>query len=107
MIAIVAGLWQLEALRAGLTIERVAVGAIPVTVFRPATTAPAPVVVIAHGFAGSQQLMQPFAVTLARNGFLALTFDFPGHGRNPVPLQGGHRRRCGPLGRAAGRARRR
>ena len=89
MIAIVAGLWQLETLRAGLRIERVAVGAIPVTVFRPAATGPAPVVVIAHGFAGSQQLMQPFAVTLARNGFLALTFDFPGHGRNPVPLQGG------------------
>ena len=49
----------------------------------------APVVVIAHGFAGSQQLMQPFAVTLARNGYLAVTFDFPGHGRNPQPLLGG------------------
>ncbi len=89
MIAIAVGLWQLEALRAGLTISRTSVGTIPVTVFRDAAEAPAPVVVVAHGFSGSQQLMQPFAVTLARNGFIVLTFDFPGHGRNPVPLQGG------------------
>jgi hypothetical protein len=89
VIAILAGLWQLEALRAGLTIERATVGAIPVTVFRPDSATPAPVVVVAHGFAGSQQLMQPFAVTLAHSGFIVLTFDFPGHGRNPVPLQGG------------------
>ncbi len=46
-------------------------------------------VVVAHGFAGSQQLMLPFAVTLARNGYIAVTFDFPGHGRNPQPLLGG------------------
>ncbi len=44
---------------------------------------------IAHGFDGSQQLMQPFAETLARNGYVAVTFDFPGHGRNPAPLAGG------------------
>ena len=48
----------------------------PVTIFQPQSAAPAPVVVIAHGFAGSQQLMQPFAETLARNGYIAVTFDF-------------------------------
>lgn len=72
----------------GLTITRATVGATPVTVFRPATPAAAPVVVIAHGFAGSQQLMQPFALSLARNGYLAVTFDFLGHGRNPQPMRG-------------------
>ena len=45
-------------------------------------------IVIAHGFAGSQQLMQPFAVTFARAGYIAVTFDFLGHGRNPRPLGG-------------------
>ena len=32
--------------------------------------------------------MQPFAETLARNGYIAVTFDFLGHGRNPVPMRG-------------------
>jgi dienelactone hydrolase len=45
-------------------------------------------VLIGHGFAGSRQLMHPFAVTLARNGYVAVVFDFPGHGRNPTPLAG-------------------
>ncbi|MGD5403808.1 alpha/beta fold hydrolase, partial [Xanthomonas citri pv. citri] len=32
--------------------------------------------------------MHPFAETLARNGYVAVTFDFLGHGRNPVPMHG-------------------
>lgn len=91
LLAVAAALWQLRDATAGLRVTRSLVGPIPATVFAPASAAPAsaPVVVIAHGFAGSQQLMQPFAVTLARNGYLAVTFDFPGHGRNPAPLTGG------------------
>jgi hypothetical protein len=88
-VAIVTALWQLGSSTDGLTIVRTQLGATPVTLFRPAAGKAAPAVVIAHGFAGSQQLMQPFAVTLARNGFVAVTFDFPGHGRNTTPLPGG------------------
>jgi pimeloyl-ACP methyl ester carboxylesterase len=43
---------------------------------------------VAHGFAGSQPLMAAFATAFARNGFIAITFDFPGHGRHPQPLSG-------------------
>lgn len=86
LLAIATALWQLAAGTQGLEITRHRVGDIPVTLFRPAGGKPAPVIVIAHGFAGSQQLMQPFAVTLARNGYLAVTFDFPGHGANPAPF---------------------
>jgi len=32
--------------------------------------------------------MQAFAYTFARNGLIAVTFDFLGHGRNPGPLAG-------------------
>jgi dienelactone hydrolase len=90
LLAIAFGVRQLERARQGVTITTQHLGLTPVTVFRPAhPSGPAPVVLIAHGFAGSQQLMQPFALTLARNGYVAITFDFPGHGRNPAPMTGG------------------
>jgi hypothetical protein len=65
------------------------VGDIPTTIWKKSHGLPAPVVVIAHGFSGSRQLMAPMATTLARNGYVAVTFDFSGHGRNPVPMAGG------------------
>jgi len=90
LFAIAVGVARLEGLSDGVAVENQRLGTTPVTVFRPApSTAAAPVVLIAHGFAGSQQLMQPFALTLARNGYLAITFDFPGHGRNAAPMRGG------------------
>jgi pimeloyl-ACP methyl ester carboxylesterase len=88
MAAIAVGALGLRDASDGLRITRAAVGPTPITIFRPDLKAPAPVVVIAHGFAGSQQLMQPFATTLARNGYIAVTFDFLGHGRNPLPMRG-------------------
>ena len=78
LAAIGAALWQLERAKADLIITHTGVGHIPVTVFRAPATTKGPVVVIAHGFAGSQQLMQPFAQTLAHNGYIAVTFDFTG-----------------------------
>ncbi|WP_295454727.1 alpha/beta fold hydrolase [uncultured Thiodictyon sp.] len=86
LAAIGTGLWHLTGATAGLRVETQRLGEIPVTVYHPAGGTPAPVVIIAHGFAASQQLMQPYAVTLARNGYLAVTFDFPGHGRNAQPF---------------------
>ncbi|KQT77960.1 alpha/beta hydrolase [Methylobacterium sp. Leaf466] len=88
LIAIAAALWHLQAATRGLVVEAVSVDGTPATVFRAAGAPPGPVVVIAHGFAGSQQLMLPFATTLAHSGYVAVTFDFPGHGRNPAPLTG-------------------
>ena len=88
LVAIAAGLWKLQAAVDGLAVQHVDIGATPATIFRLKDAGPAPVVVIAHGFAGSQELMQPFAVTLARNGYVAMTFDFLGHGKNPEPLHG-------------------
>ena len=88
MVAVIIGLFQLELGRNDLRITKANVGETPITIFRSLSSAPAPVIVIAHGFAGSQQLMQPFAETLARNGYIAVTFDFLGHGRNPSPMRG-------------------
>jgi pimeloyl-ACP methyl ester carboxylesterase len=87
-VAILIGLFELHEDSRDLNVTRTVVGETPVTVFRRQSAAPAPVIMIAHGFAGSQQLMQPFAETLARNGYIAVTFDFLGHGRNPAPMHG-------------------
>ena len=100
--AIAVALSMLWRAGSGVDTEHAWLGPTPVTVYRPASDRRAeasangteaqlgglPVVVIAHGFAGSQQLMQAYAVTLARNGYLAVTFDFYGHGRNLQPLAG-------------------
>lgn len=72
----------------GLSVTRAEVDGTPVTLYAAEGAAPGPAVLIAHGFAGSQGLMAPFATTLARSGYLAITYDALGHGRNPRPMRG-------------------
>lgn len=84
---VVVSIWHLEAARNGLIIESFTADQTPVTLYRqPGRTGP--MVVIAHGFAGSRQLMSAFSLDLARAGYTAVSFDFEGHGRNPVPMSG-------------------
>jgi len=87
-LAIALSLWQLAAAERGVTITRIDLAGTHATVFAPQDGGRTPVVVIAHGFAGSQQLMRSFALAFARNGLTAITFDSLGHGRNPAPLTG-------------------
>lgn len=82
---------QIEAQMRGLVRMTVNVGEIPVTIWKKSNGSSAPAVVIAHGFSGSRQLMAPLATTLAQNGYVGVTFDFSGHGRNPVAMPGGVR----------------
>ncbi len=89
LIAMAVSIWRLEADRAGLAIAPLEVaGGTPATLYSRADAGPAPAVVIAHGFAGSRQLMEPFALTLAQAGYVVASFDFEGHGRNPRPMSG-------------------
>lgn len=88
LAAIGLALWQFREMKQGLVTEDARVGETPVTIYRPASNEETPAIVIAHGFAGSRQLMQAFALAFARNGYVAVTFDFLGHGRNPQPLGG-------------------
>lgn len=83
-----AAIWQLEAARSGLSITPLQVGSTPATVYRRADVNKTPAIIIAHGFAGSRQLMEAYALTLAQAGYLAVSFDFEGHGRNPTPMSG-------------------
>ncbi len=79
-----AAVYNLEQARAGLTIFDGKVGTTPITVY----DGNGPTVVIAHGFAGSRQMMQGYALVLAQAGYKVITFDFLGHGRNPIPMSG-------------------
>jgi hypothetical protein len=93
-VALVAGIaamvvgWALVLLPAPGAMEHVTIGSAPATVYLPRGGAAqrGPTVVIAHGFAGSQQLMAPFALALAQGGYRAITFDFPGHGQHDLPM---------------------
>jgi hypothetical protein len=87
-LAIIAlSVFMLERGRAGLVVTDLAVGTTPATLYQQPGSA-GPLVVVAHGFAGSRQLMQAYSLTLAQSGYPVLAFDFEGHGRNPVPMSG-------------------
>lgn len=89
LFAMALSIWSLERARAGLHVTPLIVpGGTPATLYLRPGDEPAPVVVIAHGFAGSRQLMDSYALTLAHAGYLAVSFDFEGHGRNPRPMSG-------------------
>ncbi len=87
LAAIVLSLVQLERARSSLEIIALEVGTTPATLYRK-PGANGPLVVVAHGFAGSTPLMQSYTLTLAQSGYIVLAFDFEGHGRNPVPMSG-------------------
>ncbi len=88
LIGTACSVWHLDRVRAGLVISALSVGTTPATVTRLPLVTPAPVVIIAHGFAGSRALMEGFALTLARAGYIVVSYDLLGHGRNPVPMSG-------------------
>lgn len=86
-VLLIAALWQLEGQRRGVEIAALTVSETPVTRYA-APGADGPVVVVAHGFAGSRQMMQAYSLDLARAGYRVWAFDFEGHGRNRVPMSG-------------------
>ena len=86
IIAALWALWVLEGARAGLEVTQFRDGPTPIT--RWSDGSDGPVVVIAHGFAGSRQMMQGYATVLAQAGYTVFAFDFEGHGRHEVPMSG-------------------
>lgn len=83
VIVALLALWQMDRARDGVQISRAELAGAPATVYRPAVPRDgAPLAVVAHGFAGSRQMMQAVALTLARSGSTVVAFDFIGHGRH-------------------------
>lgn len=86
-VLIALSLAVLEYARWGVQIGGFQVGQTPVTEYAQ-RGADGPVVVVAHGFAGSQRMMQGYALPLAQAGYRVFVFEFLGHGRNPAPMSG-------------------
>ncbi|WP_299652420.1 alpha/beta hydrolase [uncultured Tateyamaria sp.] len=88
-LAMIIGVWALvvlESARTGLSITDVQIGETPVTIYTDGTDGPP--VIIAHGFAGSRQMMQGYSLVLAQAGYTVHAFDFEGHGLHPMPMGG-------------------
>jgi pimeloyl-ACP methyl ester carboxylesterase len=60
---------------------------IPLIYLAPQQATAIPGVLIAHGFAGSKQLMLGYGHVFAQAGYAVMVWDFDGHGANPTPLQ--------------------
>ncbi len=92
LAAIVAAWLQTGAASDGLSVETSVADGVPVELWVPeAVDAPAPGVVVVHGFAGSRQLMRSTALALARAGYVVAVPDLAGHGGNRAPLPRGDR----------------
>lgn len=80
--------WQIRLAGEGIIVHSLPGSDPPVTILAPADlsgTAP-PTVLVGHGFAGSAVVMRGFGLELAHAGYLAVLWDFAGHGKNPRPM---------------------
>jgi dienelactone hydrolase len=79
-------LWQVRQPAASLQVVTASTD-LPLTFIAPlGDTSSRPLVLIGHGFAGSQAFMRGFAYTLAKAGYVTAVWDFDGHGANPRSL---------------------
>ncbi|MEB3336689.1 MAG: alpha/beta fold hydrolase [Leptolyngbyaceae bacterium] len=77
----------IAAARSGLTVRSLEQDHIPMLYLAPQQAKAVPGVLVAHGFAGSKQLMLGYGHVLAQAGYAVLLWDFDGHGANPHPLR--------------------
>ena len=93
--------WQINAAGRGLAITRLQRDGVPMTLITPvAGAAERPLVLVGHGFAGSDVLMRGFALTLAHAGYSVISWDFDGHGANSRPASADGLLRDAELARA-------
>ncbi len=91
LLAVLLSVWGIRDVAAGLrTIYSTSHG-VPLIFIGPETAMDAsrPLILIAHGFAGSGTVMRGFAYTFAHAGYVVALWDFDGHGSNPNPMPPG------------------
>ncbi|MFB2837417.1 alpha/beta hydrolase [Floridanema evergladense] len=79
--------WGVATAQNGLVVRSFSRDNVPMLYVAPKNQDKIPGVLVAHGFAGSKQLMLGYAHTLAHAGYGVLLWDFGGHGANSTPLK--------------------
>lgn len=77
---------QVRAGERGLLVRTFEVDGVPLRYMVAQDATAVPGILVAHGFAGSQQLMLGYGTVLAQAGYGVILWDFEGHGANPRPL---------------------
>ncbi len=81
--------WGVAAARSSLVMRNLESEGMPMLYVAPRNTQKIPGVLIAHGYAGSKQLMLGYAHVLAHAGYAVMLWDFDAHAANAKPLERG------------------
>lgn len=87
LLLIVLSWWGVVSARSGLVVQELKHNQVPMLYVAPQKGDKLPGVLVAHGFAGSKQLMLGYAHVLAHAGYAVMLWDFGGHGANASPLE--------------------
>lgn len=79
--------WGIFTAQSGLEVRFFERDGVPLLYVAPENSQAAPGVLVAHGFAGSKQLMLSYGYVLAHAGYAVMLWDFDGHGANATPLR--------------------
>ena len=87
LVLIAVSWWQVATAPRGLIVRRLDRDGVPMLYLAPAGAQGVPGVLVAHGLAGSRQVMLAYGYTLAHAGYATLLWDFDGHGANARPFK--------------------
>lgn len=87
LLLILLSWWGVAVARVGLVVRSLE-RQLPMLYIAPQKAEKIPAVLVAHGFAGSKQLMLGYGYVLAHAGYAVMLWDFGGHGANATPLEG-------------------
>lgn len=87
LLLILLSWWGIATAQNKITVHAFEKSGVPMLYIAPKKAEKIPGVLVAHGFAGSKQLMLGYAQVLAHSGYAVMLWDFNGHGANSQPLK--------------------
>ena len=78
--------WGVVSAQTGLIVRQLRSNEVPLLYVAPENAKKVPAVLIAHGYAGSKQLMLGYANVLAHAGYAVMLWDFDAHAASTKPL---------------------